>query len=103
LLAFAGIGRPQKFFDTLSRLGATLADGVSFPDHHLFEMRDIEALKAQADAIGAQLITTEKDYVRLPPAWRDSIAVLPVTAQFSDEAAIDGLLDHALAAFAEAR
>jgi tetraacyldisaccharide 4'-kinase len=101
LVAFAGIGRPQKFYDTLTGLGATLADAISFPDHHPFTAADLKRLRDHARAHGARLITTEKDFVRLPAADRADIATLPVTARFADPAALASLLARAVAKAAE--
>ncbi|MDZ4776118.1 MAG: tetraacyldisaccharide 4'-kinase [Alphaproteobacteria bacterium] len=101
LVAFAGIGRPQKFYDTLTGLGATLADAISFADHHPYTEADLRRLRAHASAHGARLITTEKDFVRLPAAARADIATLPVTARFADPAALVALLKHAVAKAAE--
>ena len=97
LVAFAGIGRPDKFFDTLRMLGADVADFVSFPDHHPYAEADLERLRAHAQTHQARLVTTEKDHVRLPPHLRDTALTLPVTAVFDDAAALDALLDGALA------
>jgi tetraacyldisaccharide 4'-kinase len=65
VLAFAGIGRPEKFFATLQRCGATLVRTQSFPDHHQFAAAEIRALAAAAAAQGLELVTTEKDLVRI--------------------------------------
>jgi len=65
VIAFAGIGRPEKFFQTLEQAGAKLAAQCAFADHHRFSVRDAENLLRQAAASGAQLITTEKDMARL--------------------------------------
>lgn len=91
VLAFAGIGRPEKFFRTLNDLGAALTECVSFGDHHNYSAAEIAALKARAQ--GAQLVTTEKDYVRLSVTERDGIAYLPITAAIAPHAPLDQLLD----------
>lgn len=65
LLAFAGIGRPEKFFATLRDSGGEIADAIPFPDHHKYSARDAEGLLRRADAEDLQLITTEKDASRL--------------------------------------
>ncbi len=65
VLAFAGIGHPERFFDTLRLGGVDVAEAVSFKDHHFFDAGDAERLLIRAKAIGAQLVTTEKDHVRL--------------------------------------
>lgn len=92
LVAFAGLARPEKFFDTLESLGAEVSEAVPFDDHHVFAEDDLNVLAQIAEERGAQLITTEKDAARLSSEWRTRVAVLPVTAHFADEAALDALL-----------
>lgn len=94
VLAFAGIGRPQKFFRTLEQTGAVLAGVVPFPDHYAFTSHDLARIKAQARDQNAQLITTEKDFVRVPKTDRGEIAVLPVRADIEPRQALDRLLDR---------
>jgi tetraacyldisaccharide 4'-kinase len=66
LLAFAGLGSPRGFGDTLAAAGIATTELVSFPDHHWYTAADIDALAGRARALGAEgLITTEKDWVRL--------------------------------------
>jgi tetraacyldisaccharide 4'-kinase len=65
VLAFAGIGDPQKFFATLAEAGIAPAECASFPDHHRYTRSDARALLARADADNLMLLTTEKDFVRL--------------------------------------
>lgn len=98
-VAFAGIGRPQRFFDSLSSMpGVVLADAVPFPDHHMYSASDITFLTKLARERGpAKLVTTSKDHVRLPPAFRQTVAVLPVEARFDDPAGLSRLLDRLLA------
>lgn len=108
VLAFAGIGRPAKFFATLERLGARIAEAAPFPDHHLYTEREAAALLAKAERLGAALVTTEKDWVRLggtAPALmtlRRSARVLPVRLDLKEtsETALRALLSSALAKFA---
>lgn len=92
VFAFAGIGRPQRFFDSLSDAGIDVADRLGFPDHHTYSGRDLARLHALADAHGYSLITTRKDYVRLPPDARSTVTPMDVEAVFDDEAALDALL-----------
>ena len=92
LVAFAGLARPEKFFDTLHASGAELAEGVPFADHHPYADDDLTLLADLAGEYGATLITTEKDAARLSPEWRTRVAVLPVVAEFADNAALDALL-----------
>jgi tetraacyldisaccharide 4'-kinase len=92
VMAFAGIGRPQKFFHMLASYGAKLTDTKAFPDHHLFTPSEIARLKQGASGAGALLLTTAKDYARLDPAARSGIDPVPVNAAFEDPFALDALL-----------
>ncbi|WP_044563516.1 tetraacyldisaccharide 4'-kinase [Azospirillum sp. B4] len=94
VLAFAGIGRPQKFFDTCRDMGLSLARGVPFPDHHPYTESEIGRLLDQAADLGATPLTTEKDWVRLPPAVQARVTALPVVLTFQDDGALDALLDR---------
>jgi tetraacyldisaccharide 4'-kinase len=98
-VAFAGIGRPQRFFDSLSAMpGVTLADAAPFPDHHMYSASDLTYLtRLASERGGATLVTTSKDHVRLPPEVRPRVAVLPVEAKFDEPAALSRLLDRLLA------
>jgi tetraacyldisaccharide 4'-kinase len=92
LLAFAGIAKPWKFERALRAAGAELADFAPFADHIPYTDGTLRALAVRAEALGARLLTTEKDWVRLPPAWRERVAAWPVRAVFEHEAALDALL-----------
>lgn len=96
LLAFAGIGRPQKFYDALAGAGAELADTASFPDHHAYTRAEIDQLADLASAHQARLITTEKDWVRLPGGVQASVAAWPVRARFAQPARLDALIQDAV-------
>jgi tetraacyldisaccharide 4'-kinase len=98
LVAFAGLARPEKFFDTLAALGGDLADCAPYPDHHPYSESDLDFLSRLAADRSAKLITTEKDAARLSPTWRERIAVLPVSAAFDDESALSHLLGPVRAA-----
>src|SRR3546814_2474587 len=72
--AFAGIGRPEKFFDSLRRIGAELAGCEAFADHQPYDGATIERLAVAAAAADAQLVTTAKDAARLGPAAPPGLA-----------------------------
>ena len=93
LIAFSGIGRPEKFFDTLSEMGGLICAARSFPDHHAYSENDIRQLRANADDLEARLVTTEKDFVRIAPHQRENIHALPIRAQFEDANAFEQLLN----------
>jgi tetraacyldisaccharide 4'-kinase len=92
LLAFAGIGRPEKFFATLRELGAELVETRSFPDHHPFCAGEIDELLRAAERARACLITTAKDIVRVAAETRVAIEVLEVEISWRDPDALDELL-----------
>lgn len=92
LFAFAGIGRPNKFFDSLRRRGGELVEAISYDDHHPYNSQDIERLKNLSEEYDAQLITTEKDYIRLPKSFRKNVKVWPVVVRFEDELTLRTLL-----------
>ena len=92
VLAFAGIAKPWRFERALVAAGCELADFAAFADHAPYTEEMLRFLADRAQHLGASLITTEKDWVRLPPAWRDRIAAWPVRARFEDEAALAALL-----------
>ena len=77
--AFAGIGRPARFFETLTQEGYYLVQTTSFGDHHPYSQADITALTDGARALSAVLVTTEKDWVRLPKSCQEHIAYVPVS------------------------
>jgi tetraacyldisaccharide 4'-kinase len=89
---FAGVGKPWKVERALKAAGCDLADFAALPDHTPFDESLLKAIARQAEAHGAGLVTTEKDWVRLPDAWRARVTAWPVRARFEDEAALDALL-----------
>lgn len=93
VVAFAGIGRPQKFFATLETIGCQVAAAHAFADHHRYASDGIARLKADARERGATLVTTEKDAARLSPDDRDGIEILSIGLAWSDEEALDRLLE----------
>ena len=96
IIAFAGIGRPEKFFETLVRLNVKLMAARAFADHHPFTDSEIETLKSLAARKSAKLLTTEKDYQRLTSAQRIGIDVLPVGVAWENENDLDRILTEVL-------
>lgn len=92
LVAFAGLARPEKFFDTLAAMGANVVEAAPFDDHHPYSQTDLDLLARIAEERDAMLITTEKDAMRLTPESRARVLVLPVAARFADDDALNALL-----------
>ena len=92
VLAFAGIGRPQKFFDTLVELGCDIVEQHAFADHKPHRPAQIMALCEQAAKLEAVPVTTEKDLVRLPPEAREMVQSVPVVLTWDDREAVSAFL-----------
>jgi tetraacyldisaccharide 4'-kinase len=92
VVAFAGIGRPEKFFASVQSLSGVLATRVPFPDHHRYTAADAQRLTGLAAGLGARLVTTAKDFVKLPEALRAQTSVVKVRLIWEDEAALQKLL-----------
>lgn len=95
-LGFAGVGKPWKIERALRDAGCDLLGFEGFPDHGAYDEATLASLAARAEDLGAGLVTTEKDWVRLPAAWRARVKCWPVRARFMDEAALDALLSRQL-------
>lgn len=91
-LAFAGIGRPQKFFDTLAGQGADIVATRSFGDHEKLPVTVLKRMEKQASALGAQLVTTEKDAARLPASFQQKVLTLPVRLALAEPENMTNLL-----------
>jgi tetraacyldisaccharide 4'-kinase len=103
VIGFAGIANPGKFYKTLAENGARLKDTCSFPDHHNFSEKEAAGLLRAAEDKKAMLVTTEKDWVRLPDGdgtsrgeLRFRSRPLPVAIEFGDPEAVKALVERAL-------
>lgn len=94
VLGFAGIGRPEKFRDTLTGLGAEIVGFEAFDDHHPYRPLEIMELVERAVAKNAIAVTTAKDAVRLPPEARGMVTVVDISLAWQDPAAVTALLDR---------
>lgn len=91
-VGFAGVAKPWKVERSLVAAGCELKDFAGFPDHAPFTEAALTALAERAAVFGAGLVTTEKDWARLPAEWRTRVTAWPVRARFEDEAAARALL-----------
>lgn len=96
VVAFAGIGRPEKVFATLRRAGADVVKTQSFPDHHNYRDADLTELTEHARRSDATVVTTTKDFVRLPLALRDAVETVSVRIKWHDDPAVTRVLSGVL-------
>ena len=82
VFAFSGIAHPEKFLVTLQNVGCEIVNYKSFPDHHSFKSQEIEKLKVKAKSLDSKLVTTEKDYIRIPTLKKNNIDYIPIHIEF---------------------
>jgi tetraacyldisaccharide 4'-kinase len=108
LLAFAGIGHPEKFFDTVAEAGGTVASSRAFPDHHFYQQDELAELAAAARAGGLGLVTTAKDAVRLdggnaPDGFLEQLDVLEIDTVFESDHTAERIIEDTLEAWRRRR
>ena len=84
-IAFAGIGRPEKFYQSLKDCGINLIKTIDFPDHHYYQRSELETLIKQAKDPEADLFTTAKDMVKIPTDLQPLFKVLEITVEWENE------------------
>jgi len=88
-VGFAGVGKPWKVERALIVAGCDLVDFIPLADHADLSEATLNAIAARGAKLGAGLVTTEKDWIRLPAPWRERITPWPVRARFENEPALD--------------
>lgn len=96
VVAFAGIGFPDKFLQTLKEMEVNVCEFISFSDHYTYTKQDFIKLQNKADFYGAALVTTEKDFVRLPNSFSKNIYSVPITLEFENPNLVISLLRETL-------
>ncbi|QDH14565.1 tetraacyldisaccharide 4'-kinase [Oecophyllibacter saccharovorans] len=99
VIAFAGIGRPGKFFDMLKASGIQLLRGLAFPDHHVYSRKDLRRLRQLTHRTGTVLATTQKDAVKLPADFRHNLCIVETELTWSDPRAPEDFIDRLLASW----
>ena len=94
VFAFAGIGRPEKFFQTVRSVGADLVGQRSFRDHYVYDPQEIMRMVEDANAVDAIPVTTAKDHVRLPAEAQPMVEILNVHLAFDAPTTVMELLDN---------
>ncbi len=97
VLPFAGIGNPEKFFESVRNSGANIITTRAFPDHHHYSRGEIDSLIHHANQANARLLTTTKDMVRIPPDLKSNVDVLTVHVVWQNEEEINNLLEPIIA------
>jgi tetraacyldisaccharide 4'-kinase len=92
VLAFAGIGRPAKFFTMLEDAGVHVVARHAWPDHHAFLRGEVPAMVTDAKRLGARAVTTPKDYVRIPRAGRLGITPIGVSLAWDTAQELEEML-----------
>ncbi len=85
VLAFAGIGHPEKFYRSLEECGFDVAATRDFPDHHFYEEAELDALVEEAKQHDLEIYTTSKDYVKISAKFKPLIKVLGIRVEFDDQ------------------
>ena len=93
VVAFAGIGRPSKFFDGIRNAGLDVRQAVAFADHHPYHRAELAQLLKTAHTMNARLVTTPKDFVRLPADVQARVTAIGVSLRWADPRVPERLLD----------
>ena len=84
IIAFAGIGRPEKFYNSLSELEIKIVKTFDFPDHHYYTKEELQNIIKEAQSLKADIITTSKDFVKIPSQLKSHFKVLEITIQWEN-------------------
>ena len=96
ITAFAGIAYPEKFFNSLREQGAKIVKEVTYPDHHIFDENDLLSLAETANKTKSILVSTQKDFVRIPKNYRSLVNTLQGEIFFENEGLIKEILSNVI-------
>jgi len=85
IIAFAGIGNPENFFDLLKNNNLNIIDTIKFPDHHKYSEKELENLLGKIKENNTILLTTEKDYLRIPKNFNKKIKFLKIKVEIENK------------------
>lgn len=102
VFAFAGLANNSKFFRMCESMGMHILDRESYPDHYDYTRAEVRLLIHRANLLGATVVTTEKDAVKLHPDERAQVHVLPIELVWEDKGAITRFVADALTKFRSA-
>lgn len=94
ITAFAGIAYPEKFFNSLRDQGATIVKEITYPDHHIFDENDLLSLAEIANKTKSILVSTQKDFIRIPKSYRSLINTLNGEIEFQNEDLVKEILTN---------
>lgn len=97
IIAFAGIGRPEKFYNSLQESGFNLLKTIDFEDHHFYNESELQAIIAQAKELNAEIYTTSKDYVKIPKILQSDFKVLEIEIKWDNEKKLSDFLFKTIA------
>ena len=92
VIAFCGIGYPEKFYKTLENIGCQITYTKSFPDHYVYSRKDIQNLLKKSQELNSLLITTEKDHIKIMEDYKNRIYFFPISIEFNDYKTLDNFL-----------
>lgn len=92
IVAFCGIGHPEKFYDSLKKCGFNVKRHFNFPDHHFYTHKQLNIILNYAQANKLDIYTTSKDFVKIPPKLRPHFKVLKIKIRWNDEKALQDFL-----------
>lgn len=84
VIAFAAIANPERFFNQLKNLGVDVVDEITFPDHYIYSKEDINKIIDESNRNSLVLITTEKDYVKIPKDLQSKINYIKLEVEFDN-------------------